>query len=207
MVSWTGLGRGREGVESDRQTKWRPQLVAKRKRRKQITRKECDCWLRCCRLHFWSWKWGGRNGLQKIWLAFGAWLTANLSLPLVVVVFVTSLSRRFCLVVCSAGDSSGNVSALLLTRLPVNTISYSYKYPDVNFPREHTSEHARLASVSLTATFWQPTFWPWSVPRFFGGLKWGFTLLFATPTKIWLVKNLVLPVIILGVGGKLFWTI
>lgn len=188
-----------------------PPAGCKRKRRKQITRRVCDCWLRCCR--FWSWKWGWRNGLQNIWLAFGAWLTANLWLPLVVVVvvvFVTSLSLRFCLVVCSAGDSSGNVSALLLTRLPVNTISYSYKYSDVNFPREHTSVHARLASMSLTATFWQPSSsWPWGVPLLLWWTEVGLYSPFCDSHKDvageepgFTSDNLGR-----GGGGRLFWTI
>lgn len=136
-------------------------------------------------------------------------------------VFATSLSLMFRLVVRSADTSSGNTSASLLTLLPVNAINYNYKYSD--FPKVicqwenkiHSDDvfmhMLRLVSISLTATFSshqtkQPSScWPWSVPCFFGGLEWSFSLLFVTSTKIWLVKNPALPVIILGGrGGKLF---
>lgn len=54
------------------------------------------------------------------------------------VVFETSLSI-IRLVVCSAGSSSGNTLASLLTLLPVNTINYNYKYSDLNFPKVNMS--------------------------------------------------------------------
>lgn len=53
-------------------------------------------------------------------------------------VFETSLSI-IRLVVCSAGSSSGNTLASLLTLLPVNTINYNYKYSDLNFPKVNMS--------------------------------------------------------------------